>query len=143
MCIFIHTKIFSNTELLFTKTFWDRIGIGLSGVCAIHCLFIPVLIALFPLWPLAYTIHEWAHPVFFVLIVPTVVLAIRKSKADRSVCILLLTGVFMLALAWLMHYWIGHTAETITTLIGSATLVIGHWQNYRQHSARSCSTNKM
>jgi hypothetical protein len=126
------------SKRLFEKLSWDRAGMILSGLCAIHCLVFPVLLALMPLWSLGFVLHEWAHPIFFILIVPVMVLAIKKSGGNRTVSVLLLTGVILLALAWLMHYWIGHRAEIITTLAGSISLIVGHWKNYKQHSAQSC-----
>lgn len=131
------------SKRLFKKLSWDKTGIVLSGLCAIHCLVFPVLLALMPLWSLGFVLHEWAHPIFLVLIVPIIVLALKKSNGNQSVSILLITGVCLLTLAWLMHYWIGHQAETITTLIGSTVLIIGHWQNYRQHASQAHSTENI
>jgi len=33
---------------------WDRLGIGLSALCAVHCLLTPVVLSLLPLW---HTLH--------------------------------------------------------------------------------------
>ncbi|MCW9706290.1 MerC domain-containing protein [Fodinibius salsisoli] len=126
------------SKKLFKKLSWDRAGMLLSGLCTIHCLVFPALLALMPLWSVGFVLHEWAHPILFILIVPIIVLAIKKSGGDQTVSVLLLAGLCLLALAWLMHYWVGHTAEMITTLAGSTTLIIGHWKNYKQHSAQSC-----
>ena len=128
------------SKRLFEKLSWDKIGIFLSGLCAIHCLLFPIILALMPLWSLGFVLHEWAHPVFLVLIIPTIVLALKKTDANVAVGMLLLSGILLLGLAWLFHYWIGHTAETITTIVGSTILIIGHWQNYKQHANRSHST---
>ena len=131
------------SKKLFEKLSWDRVGMFLSGLCAIHCLLFPILLALMPLWSLGFVLHEWAHPIFFILIVPIIILAIKKSDGNRMVSVFLLTGMCLLALAWLMHYWVGHTAEIITTLAGSTTLIIGHWKNYKQHTDRSHSINNI
>ncbi|NBC64974.1 MAG: MerC family mercury resistance protein [Bacteroidetes bacterium] len=124
---------------LLEKLNWDKVGILLSGLCALHCLLIPVLLTLLPLWSIGFTIHEWAHPLFLALILPTIVLAIKKSESDKTVKLLLFTGMSLLILALLLHDWTGHTVETIITLIGTATLITGHWKNYKQHSAQACS----
>src|SRR5690625_5907200 len=58
---------------------WDRIGIGISGICAIHCLILPVLISLMPLWGFTSFMHGWAHPIFLLLLVPTIFYAARRS----------------------------------------------------------------
>jgi len=45
----------------------------------------------------------------------------------------LFTGLAVIALAWLLHDWLGLLAESVVTLGGSALLVAGHWLNYRHH----------
>lgn len=116
---------------MFTKSFWDRLGIGLSGFCAIHCLFFPVVIVLLPLWPVAEPIHFWTHPILFLLIVPTVYYALRKSEIPRRIPQLLYAGLAVIAAAWLLHEWVGLWGESIITMAGSALLISGHWFNYR------------
>lgn len=118
---------------MFTKAFWDRIGIGLSGFCAIHCLFFPVVVALLPLWPVAESIHFWTHPILFLLIVPTVYYAIRKSELPRKIPVLLYSGLAVIALAWLLHDLAGLWGESIITMAGSALLITGHWFNFKHH----------
>lgn len=120
---------------MFTKAFWDRVGIGLSGFCAIHCLFFPVVIALLPLWPVAESIHFWTHPILFLLIVPTVYYAIRKSDIPGRIPLLLYVGLAIIALAWLLHDWVGLWGESMITMFGSAFLIAGHWFNYKHHQS--------
>lgn len=118
---------------VFSKAFWDRIGIFLSGLCVIHCLFFPVVIALLPLWPVAESIHAWIHPILFLLIAPTVYFAVRFDNVPNRIPQFLFTGLAVIALAWLLHDWLGLLAESVVTLGGSALLVAGHWLNYRHH----------
>lgn len=108
-------------------------GIGISGLCAIHCLFFPVALALLPLWPVGDIIHDWTHPILFVLIVPTVVFAIKHGYKVPHVPLLLYSGLIIVGLAWLLHGWLGSWGEALVTLAGSALLVAGHWKNYIYH----------
>ena len=117
-------------------------GIGLSGLCAIHCLFFPVVVALLPLFPVAETIHFWTHPILFLLIVPTVYYALRKSDVPVNVPVLLYSGLFAIALAWILHDLVGLWGESIITLAGSGLLITGHWFNFKNHRVRNCSTSK-
>ncbi len=92
MCIFIHTLI--QLKILPEKSFtasilWDKLGIGISGICAIHCLLVPVLIAVLPLLDFTTVMHDWLHPVFILLIVPTVYFASRRSHFDKKITRLL------------------------------------------------------
>ncbi len=116
-----------------SPAFWDRLGIGISGLCAVHCLFFPVAIALLPLWPTAEAIHDWTHPILFILIVPTVIYALRDGAKDRRIAVLLYLGLIVVGLAWLLHDWIGDIGEASVTMAGSSLLVTGHWFNYQYH----------
>lgn len=124
-------------NLLSAKTFWDRVGIGLSGLCAIHCLFFPVVVALLPLWPAAESTHDWTHPILLLLIVPTVYYALRKSDIPKSIPFLLYSGLIVIALAWLLHEQVGLWGESIITMVGSGLLIGGHWINYRHHQSEA------
>lgn len=119
---------------------WDRFGIGVSGICAIHCLIIPVLISILPVWSVLPVLHDWAHPVFILLIAPIVYFAARRSHFDFTITALLIAGFVFILAGWLLgHYWLGFLFETISTLLGSAVLIIGHWLNYRHH--RTCKNH--
>lgn len=112
----------------------DRIGIGVSIICAIHCLLLPGLVALMPLWPALGAHEEWIHPLFLVIILPTVFYAARRSHYDRVILKWLLGGLILVMAGWLVgHDHQGIGAETGLTLLGSGALIYGHWRNYRHH----------
>ena len=113
---------------------WDRLGIGVSGICAIHCLFFPVLISILPLSSLMPLLHEWAHPFFIATLVPIVYYAARRSHFDTKITTLLIVGFLVVLAGWLLgHFWLGFAFETGATLTGSFILIAGHWMNYRHH----------
>lgn len=120
------------------NAFWDRLGISLSGLCAIHCLFFPVAIALLPVWPVAESIHDWTHPVLFILILPTVFFALKDRKIFGPIGLYLFSGLLVVGLAWMLHDWIGDWGEATVTVVGSLLLVRGHWINYKRHQKKHC-----
>lgn len=130
------------SEKSFTASvLWDKLGIGISGVCAIHCLLLPAVVALLPLWTFATVLHDWLHPVFILLIAPTVYFASKRSHFDHKVTGLLSAGFLLILFGWLLgHFWIGVLFETILTVLGSIILITGHWFNYRHH--QSCKIKK-
>jgi len=111
--------------------FWDRVGIGLSGICAIHCLLVPVIVALIPLWPAFEEFHEYTHLIFFIAIAPAVYLSLRRRHSSPRITILLLSGLFVIFLAWYFNNILGEYGEAGITLIGSILLIAGHWLNYK------------
>ncbi|WP_372637888.1 MerC domain-containing protein [Fodinibius sp.] len=114
-------------------------GVSLSGLCAVHCLLVPIFLSLLPLYPVAEHIHEWTHPVLLILIIPTVYFSIRYSNKYNPFAALLLSGLTILIITWGLHDWMSQKGETWVTLLGSILLIAGHWMNYRSHSARACS----
>ena len=124
-----------------TTAFWDQVGISLSGLCAIHCLFFPIALSLLPLWPVAESIHDWTHPILFILIAPTVVFALKGKGLNHAIAAYLLSGLMVVGLAWMLHeVLLGDWMEAVITMAGSALLVRGHWLNYLHHKYHtSCS----
>ncbi len=115
--------------------FWDRIGIGLSGICAIHCLLVPVFVALIPLWSAFEEFHEYTHLIFFLAISPAVYLSLRRRHESSKVTFLLISGLSIIFIAWLLNHQLGEYGEAGVTLIGSVLLIWGHWLNYKSKSA--------
>lgn len=116
---------------------WDRVGIGLSGLCALHCLLMPVALSLLPLWPALQALHTWVHPALLVLMLPVLVGALHRARGTGYVvtAVLLGLGFLVLVAAWWGHDVWGAAGERIGTLAGSALLIAGHVINWRRHRA--------
>ena len=116
---------------------WDRIGLGLSGLRAVHCLLTPLALATLPLWSVGFDPDAWLHPIFAVLLIPTTLMALRLAARHRHArhIPMLLGGGLMLVLAAIV---IGHVAgvvgEAAVMVLGSSLLITGHWRN-----GRACS----
>lgn len=134
---YCRSTIFPMNKNFHSTAFWDRLGISLSGLCAIHCLLFPVAVALLPLWPTAEYLHDWTHPILFLMIVPTVIFALRGKGLYNKIAFWLFSGLIVVALAWILHDWAGLWGESIITMVGSAMLIWGHWHNYRYHQSKS------
>ena len=118
-------------------SFWDRAGVVLSGLCAAHCLLMPLALAALPLWPAAAGAHAWLHPVFAVLLVPVTLFALRgRRRGDRATVLLLGLGLITVLLATLAHDLLGRTSELAAMLLGSGLLVAGHLRNARRRDVR-------
>lgn len=115
-------------------------GITISGICAVHCLLFPILIVLLPIWPSLYNLHEWTHPILFLLIVPTVYLALRGRVKHFLIPILLYSGLVIVGVAWMLSSWIGYAGEAVVTTAGSLLMIGGHWINYRETITSSNAT---
>jgi hypothetical protein len=122
---------------------WDRFGIGVSGICAIHCLALPAVVSLLPLWPVVISVQEWLHPFFIALLVPIVYFAARRGHFELKITSILITGLILVTAGWLVgHLWLGFWFETTFTFMGSLILISGHWLNYRHHRQCTNRTHK-
>lgn len=113
---------------------WDRLGIGLSGLCMVHCLVLPVVLSLLPLWPALYQVHGWLHPVFAAFVIPTTVFAMvsgYRRHGRRDIPVWLGVGLGIVLTGWLAHEGLGRVGETAVTVLGSGLLIVGHAQNWQ------------
>ena len=115
---------------------WDRLGIGLSGLCAVHCLLTSIVLATLPLWSIAFTLDAWVHPIFAALLIPTTLLALRRAVRHghpRSVAASMGVGLVLVLVALAAGHGggAGAWAEAGITFVGSSLLITGHWRNWR------------
>ncbi|HEY1076731.1 MAG TPA: MerC domain-containing protein [Fontimonas sp.] len=111
----------------------DRTAILLSGLCLVHCLALPLLIALLP-W-LAWlvdnesVVHRW----LLVIIVPVSALALIRGCARHGRRSLLWLGAAALALlaAGALLEFETASSESALTLAGSVALSLTHLFNLR------------
>lgn len=108
---------------------WDRLGVLLSGLCAAHCLLMPLLLVLMPLHG-AHALHDAWHPVTAVLLVPVTFRAARRGASTSSTG-LLWGGLVIVGLGLFAHDLVGEIAGVGLTLIGSLFLIAGHRCNLR------------
>lgn len=116
----------------------DSLAIGLSGLCLVHCLALPVLIALFPILGFGLVDHESFHQIILVAVIPTTTLALGAGyRRHRRKAIALLGTIGVAALtyaAFALHAQHAHAMETWVTVAGGLILSIAHIANYRHCS---------
>lgn len=110
----------------------DRLAIGASTLCLIHCLALPALLFVLPALSALLTVSEGFHALAFAVAVPTSAAALamghRRHRRHRPALIALigLTAIGVGALAALSA-----AAETAITVTGSLLLAAGHTCNAR------------
>lgn len=112
----------------------DKLAIGLSAACTVHCLLLPLIIVVIPqiagMAIASEEFHEWI--IFFVL--PISIFALTMGCRQHQRYRLLIPGVgglLILVLAVLTEEMLGEWAEKSLTLLGSALIAFGHYQNYK------------
>ncbi len=118
----------------------DRLGIGLSIACWIHCALLPVVVIASPAlsgWLLNdSSFHVW----LLSLILPTAMLAFvfgwlkHRNPATLIIggCGLLLIVLASIQAAWFGHSLLSESMEKVFTSLGGLLLAMGHFRNLRQ-----------
>lgn len=117
------------------ETLLHRTGMALSGLCLVHCLLLPLVVAAGPVMliaavPTGWLESEWFHAA---LIVPVVLVsgpALWRSGGVRA-------GVLIAALAALIAalFVASETLETGLTVAGALSLLAAHWATLRGRKA--------
>ena len=110
----------------------DRMAIGLSVMCTVHCFATPVILALLPSFAVLRIDSEQFHLWILAAVLPTSLLALslgcKKHKLKRYMACGVIGLSFMICAVLLGH----EIAEKALTLIGSAFIAVAHWFNYQQ-----------
>lgn len=125
----------------------DKTAVGLSFVCAIHCLAMPILVTVLPALsglPFAdESFHFWMILAVIPISVYALSLGCKKHKRYRFLIIGFVGLTFMGSAVILGHDYLGEMGEKTLTVIGVVIVAIGHMLNFRscQHED-NCSHSK-
>jgi hypothetical protein len=112
------------------------VAIALSTICIVHCLAMPLVIAVLPVAALAIGGDGHFHSLMLWFVVPTSVLGFGLGlRVHRRLDIVVMGAVAILALAF-AALW-GHSAwdpsvEVLANVAASVLLAAAHWRNFRE-----------
>lgn len=119
------------------RSWFDRSAIGVSILCMVHCLALPVLVILFPLGIFAVLAENHWHWLFLALAAPISLLALLRTSPhvrDSKFAIGVVLGIALLAVGvWAAeHIW-----QVIFSVLGATSLFAAHVHNLRRLKAQS------
>ena len=111
----------------------DRTAIALSGLCMLHCLALPLLLILLPVFEHLSAAHFHTQMLLFVLPVSTVALLAGYFRHRHPAALMAgAVGLSLLVLgATWAHQQSGVVVDRVLTLSGSLVLAIAHYGNSR------------
>ncbi len=113
----------------------DKTAVALSGLCLVHCLLLPLAIAIFPVLGVSFVSHETFHQLILVVVIPTTVIALGVGVARHrslGVALLGLIGIAALvAAAFLVHEMGSESLERWVTVGGGLLLACAHIRNFQ------------
>lgn len=122
--------------------FWtrllDRSAIGLSGLCLVHCLAFPVIVALLPAMASVLPRQPWVHAAILSAALPLAGIALWRGWSrhrDRRPGLFGALGLTLMGVG--LATGDGGIVETVLTVIGGLMLAAAHALNWRlDHDAR-------
>ena len=117
-----------------TQPILDRFSIVASSLCALHCIGLPLVTALFPTALTTLTNGHFFHQLLVLMVIPSSLIALSlgcKRHRDKLVFLVGITGVLLLVLIALFgHDLLGEAGEKIGTVFSSLMIVAAHLRNY-------------
>lgn len=132
----------------FLSTNFDKAAIGLSMICAVHCLLLPVALVMLPALAVSTFGDERFHQWMLLAVLPTSLIALTMGcRRHRNLNVMAtgLLGLTILTLAALYgHVWLGEIGEKIASLIGASMIAFGHLWNHTlcKRLQCGCETNR-
>ncbi len=114
------------------KSVADKLGMFLSGLCAIQCAMLPILLsvsAVVPNW--AHFGHGWIWMgVIGVIAVWSFSRGWQRHR-DKQVVLLFVLGYCSLVVATLLEGRVSILVESALFVLGGTLMVLAHWRNYQ------------
>jgi hypothetical protein len=111
----------------------DKVAIGLSTACAVHCLLLPIILILLPALGTSVFGDEIFHQWLLIAVIPTSLIALTmgcRQHKNLSVMIFGLLGLtILIPTAFFGHELLGEAGEKIASVLGAAFIALGHIQN--------------
>jgi len=108
-------------------------ALALSGLCLLHCLLLPFAVAVLPF--LGQFSDDHLHAELLVVVIPVSVIALYlgyRRHRHTGVVVMGLIGLVVLTVGGtIAHNLYGLVADRTLTVIGSVTLAITHYRNFR------------
>jgi len=115
---------------------FDRIAIALSAICILHCLAVPLIVAVLPIAVLGFGGDAHFHGVLLWLVVPTsavgFALGYRVHRRSGVVAFGTIAAVVLATAAVYGHGTWPAWAEAAVSVVASLGLAGAHWVNFRE-----------
>lgn len=117
----------------------DKFAIGLSMLCTVHCLLLPLVVTLLPNLSALNLTDERFHIWMIAAVLPSSIYALSmgcKQHQRHSVLVLGIIGLLLLISGLFVGQFLGEWAEKFFTVIGAITLASVHLWNYQLCTAQ-------
>ena len=114
---------------------FDNIAISFSVLCALHCLFLPIILIFFPAISATFFGSEDFHKTLLYFVIPSSIIGLSLGCKMHGKYNVYLYGIFgiatLLIAVFFGHDYFGENGETILTLLGASIVSFGHFKNQK------------
>jgi hypothetical protein len=115
---------------------FDRIAIVLSTICIVHCLAVPIVVAVLPIAAITLADDAHFHALMLWLVVPTsavgFALGFRVHRRWGIVAFGAAGAGALAAAAIFGHAYWAESVEVTASVVASLALAGAHWMNFRE-----------
>jgi hypothetical protein len=129
----------ANSPELSLKSTLDGVAVGVSAACLIHCLALPILMALVPAWSAWVAVPESFHFWVLVFALPFSLTVLWHSARRLGGFTAFWIGSAGLGLMTLALWVPDPVAEAVVTSSGAIMLALAHIMNWRRRAHLSFS----
>lgn len=112
---------------------WDKVGIGLSFLCLVHCMALPFVFMFIPAVS-SFSESDSFHTIMVFLVTLTAAVSFIPGylrHKDKKLVVKVSVGLILVVLGIVLGHDLGVVYERIITSIGSLILVYSHFRNIR------------
>jgi len=113
----------------------DKVEIGFSAICALHCILLPVALIFLPSLSATFLGSEDFHKALLYFVVPSSTIALFlgcKMHGKNHVYVYGAVGIGALLIAsFFGHDLFGESREKFLTLLGAGIISLGHIKNQK------------
>ena len=113
----------------------DKVAIGFSAICALHCILLPVALIFLPALSSTFLGSEDFHKALLYFVVPSSAIALFlgcKMHGKNHVYVYGAVGIGALLIAsFFGHDLFGESGEKLLTLLGAGIVSLGHIRNQK------------
>ena len=122
----------------------DKAAIGLSLLCAVHCLVTPIAIVMFPALAVTFLEGESFHYTLLFLVLPISLFSLSlgcRKHGQRDILLLGIFGLFLLSLILLVgEETLGELGEKLSTVFGAVVIASAHFRNFKACQEKKCNS---
>jgi hypothetical protein len=119
----------------------DKLAIGFSMVCVVHCLVLPILLILLPPFSGLFALddemfHQWILYAVLPISIAALMMGYLRHRSYKVFVVVSIGLTLIILSTTLGHDVLGETGEVVLSILGSMIIAFGHFRNYQLSSAR-------